>query len=91
MTLRITIRYSAQARQAVGQDAEVVDLDRPSTVADLLTHLAERHPNASRLLLAGDGRPQSALLVFVADEQVGVARMLKDGEVVSILPPIAGG
>jgi MoaD family protein len=91
--MRITVRYSAQARQIVGRDSEVVELDAAKNVRDLLQHVAERHAGLRRLLLTDAGEPQSALLMFIDDEQIepGFQRSLTDGAVISILPPIAGG
>ena len=92
-TMRITVRYSAQARQIVGRDSEPMEFDRPATVRDLLSHLAERHTALRGLLVTAQGEPQAALLVFIGDEQVepGFTRALREGDAVSILSPIAGG
>lgn len=91
--MKITVRYSAQARHAVGQAEEALVLDASLSVRELLVRLAERHANLRRLLLTEQGDPQPALLLFIRDEQVGgdSGRRLSDGDVVSILPPIAGG
>jgi molybdopterin converting factor small subunit len=91
--MRITIRYSAQARHAAGRDSEILDLAAPLPVHQLLVQLAERHSELRRLLLANSGTPHPSLLVFVGEEQFepGSPRLVQDGEIVSILPPIAGG
>ena len=92
--MHITIEYAAQARQAAGLGRERLELAEPQTVRDLLPQLARRHGEAlGRLLLTEDGEPQPALLLFVGDEQVppDARRELSSGDVVTILPPIAGG
>jgi len=91
--MRITIRYSAQARQAVGQDSESLQLDGPTSVRELLIRLSERHSGLRRLVTNDSGKPHPSLLLFVGEEQVDSdsPRALADGEVISILPPIAGG
>lgn len=95
MNLRITVHYSAQARQAAGTNAERVELPAPATLADLLTNLAERHTGLTRLML-GTCEPagaKPALLVFVGDRQVRLhdPSPLRDGDEVTLLPPISGG
>jgi molybdopterin converting factor small subunit len=92
--MQITIEYAAQAKQAAGTGRECLDLAPPLCVRDLLPQLARRHGEAlARLLLTADGAPQPALLVFVGDEQVApdAPRALRPGDVLTILPPIAGG
>ena len=92
--MHITIEYAAQAKQAAGTDREHLELALPQTVRDLLPQLARRHGEAlGRLLLTEDGEPQPALLVFIGDEQVPPdgRRELNPGDVLTIMPPIAGG
>lgn len=92
--MRITVQYTAQAKEAAGTASEPVDLTDGRTVRDLLVRLAEQHGDRLRkLLMDGDGKPHGAVLVVVGDEQVrpNDPRPLKDGDVVSILTPISGG
>jgi molybdopterin converting factor small subunit len=92
--VHITIEYAAQARQAAGTGRECLEVAPPQTVRDLLAQLARRHGEAlGRLLLTEDGEPQPALLLFVGDEQVPPddRRELTSGDVLTIMPPIAGG
>ena len=92
--MHITIEYAAQAKQAAGTGRECVEMTPPQTVRDLLPQLARRHGEAlGRLLLNEDGEPQPALLLFLGDEQVppDARRELNPGDVLTILPPIAGG
>jgi molybdopterin converting factor small subunit len=92
--MRVTVRYMTQLRSAAGTAAETVDIESPCTAADLVAHLAARHGDAlRRLLLGADGRPHPAVLVFVGDVQAGPGESvaLKDGDVVTLLSPVAGG
>jgi molybdopterin converting factor small subunit len=91
--VKITVKYQTQVKRAVGVGAEVVDLDGGS-LAQLLRQLGRRHGDAfSRLVLRGDGAPQESILVFVGDRQVASAGdvALSDGDVVTLLAPMAGG
>jgi len=92
--IRVAVRYMAQVRQAAGVSAEAVELGGPCPVGDLLARLAQRHgPPLGRLLLDRHGAPQPTLLVFVGNEQVvpGEQHLLADGDVVTVLSPMAGG
>jgi molybdopterin converting factor small subunit len=92
--MKVTVKYSAQARVATGLASEEIDLDGPLSVHDLVIRLARQHGSAfQRLALDAAGCPHPALLVAVGDEQVrpGDHRKLASGETVTIMTPIAGG
>jgi molybdopterin synthase sulfur carrier subunit len=84
-TVKIAVRYMAQLRRAAGTAIEQVELDAPCSAADLLKRLAEQHGLPFRALLP-------MVLLFVGDEQVGPETApLRDGDVVTVLTPMAGG
>jgi molybdopterin converting factor small subunit len=91
--MKVEVRYAAQVRHAAGRDAEVVELEGPCTARELVARLALSRPGLRGLLLDDSGGVQRALLLFVGDEQVDVevGRPLRDGDVVTILSPMAGG
>jgi molybdopterin converting factor small subunit len=92
--MKVSVRYMAQLRSAAGVAAETVDLDGPCTASELAAHLAARHGEAlRRLLLGANGRLSPIILVFLGDSQVGPAEplSLKDGDVITLLSPVAGG
>ena len=92
--IRISVRYMAQLKQAAGIASEEIELPAPAPARDILLLLGDRHGAPLRnLLLGADAVPQPTLLVFVGDQQVDLsdASSLKDGEVVTLLTPIAGG
>ena len=91
--MKITVKYMAQVKQAAGASSEVVELAGPCSVGECIARLAERHGEPlRRLLLEADGQVQPALLLFVGEEQVEPeTAALVDGDVVTILAPMAGG
>jgi molybdopterin converting factor small subunit len=92
--MKITIHYMAQLRQAAGTGSEQIEIDRACSVRELACRLADRHgDHLRRLLLDAGGQLQPTNLFFVGDMQVqpSDAVALKDGDVVTVLSPIAGG
>jgi len=65
------------------------------TLADLLTDLDERHPGLRGGLVTDDGELHRFVNVYVNDEDVrflgSISTPLADGDVVTILPAVAGG
>jgi molybdopterin converting factor small subunit len=92
--MKVTVRYSAQARAATGLSSEEIELDEPTTVHDLVVRLSRQHGSAfRRLALDANGCPHPSLLVAIGDDQVrpGDHRRLAQGETVTIITPISGG
>jgi molybdopterin converting factor small subunit len=92
--MRVAVKYLAQVRQAAGCASEAVEVDGGCSAGDLVRRLAERHGEPLRRLLLGPaGAPHDSLLVFVGDEQVRfpAQHRLHDGDVVTVLTPMAGG
>jgi molybdopterin converting factor small subunit len=84
----------AQLKEAAGASAEQVEVGPDDTAAELLRRLAEAHGERLRgLLLDAAGRPQPTILLFHGDEQVrpDQALRLRDGDVLTLLSPMAGG
>jgi molybdopterin converting factor small subunit len=67
----------------------------PGTVADVLGQLAQWHPQLVHRLLAPDGGLRPYVNVFIGRANVrglqGLATDVPAGEVISILPAVAGG
>jgi molybdopterin synthase sulfur carrier subunit len=80
----VRILYFAGLRDAVGLSEESLDLPAAvSTVADLCGHLAVRHAAyAARRGHVSVARNES----FAEDDE-----RLADGDVVALIPPVAGG
>jgi molybdopterin converting factor small subunit len=91
--MRIGIRYMAQIKMAAGVAIEVLDLPGPTLVGQVLAALAERHAGIRPLLLTDQGRVQPTLLLFLGDEQITADQEAprRDGDVLTILTPMAGG
>ena len=83
----VTVRYWAAAKQAAGVAEEVLTA---GTLAELLAAVLARHPAAPAL---GGVLARSSFLID--GEQAGTRPpegvILREGAVVEVLPPFAGG
>lgn len=82
--MTIVLLYFAAVRELVGKDEERVALPEDvRTIADLATFLGKRHPSL-------DGRLGAVRFarneVFATNDEA-----LADGDVVALIPPVAGG
>jgi MoaD family protein len=66
-----------------------------NTVGELLNALTQKYPQLKRHLFSEDGNLRSFVNIYVNDEDIryldGGNTSVKDGDVVSIVPAIAGG
>lgn len=94
--MKVQVRYTAQLRAVVGRSDEEVELPEGVTLRELLVHLARRSDReaASHLVTEAE-QVRPSLLVVVNDAAapagVAAATTLQAGDVVTLMPPIAGG
>ncbi len=78
--------------QADGQATVAVD---GATVSEVFNTLIERYPGLRENLLAADGNLHKFVNVYKDDDDIryldGLDTKLADGDVLSILPAVAGG
>jgi molybdopterin converting factor small subunit len=94
--MRLRVQYSAQLRTAVGRPHDELELPDGSSLAGLLDHLASSldEAAAAHLITPGGGFRQSLLIVVndsAAPVHAAADTELRHGDVVLLLPPIAGG
>lgn len=89
----VTIRVPTTLRPLTGGKAEVEV--EGSTVGEAFAALDEAHPGFRSRLLDDDGNLRRFVNVFVDDEDVrfmeGLATPVPEGNVVAIVPAVAGG
>ena len=90
---KATIKVPTPLRSFAGGQSEVAV--EGSTVGGLIRQLAEVHPALRRHLFSPDGQLRNFVTLYLNDEDVRYlqrdATPVKDGDVVSIVPAIAGG
>ena len=76
-------------------DGEKAVEGKGDTLADLFADLDSRHTGLRDRLIGGDGSLNRFVNVYLNDEDVrflgGVQTPMSDGDVVTILPAVAGG
>ncbi len=81
MTIRLSVLYFAQVREATGVSSEMIAMTINSTLAELVNKVVDIHPRIF------DFRFQ----VAVNRKKVGSKSRLKNGDEVAIFPPVTGG
>ena len=81
--MRVRVRYFSAHRDAAGVDEEDVDAPDGATVAELLSVLEDRHPRLREL--------RDDTVVSVNKGMGRLAAVLREGDEVTLIPPVAGG
>jgi len=91
--MAVTVRIPTQLRSLSG-DASEVQVEA-ATVADALKALESQFPGFGERLFDDKGELRRFVNVFVADEDIrflnGTDTVIEAGQVVSIIPAVAGG
>lgn len=83
MPMRVKMLYFGPARDASGRAEEVLSLEEGSSVRSLLDRVSEEHAKLRRM--------RGSVKVAVNEEIAKGDEVLEDGDVVALLPPVAGG
>ena len=90
--MAIEVRVTATLRTLVGSKAVEVE---GGTIGELLEHADARFPGFRDQISGDDGELHRFVNIFLNDEDIryleSLATPVKDGDVVSILPALAGG
>jgi molybdopterin synthase catalytic subunit len=81
--MKVQVLYFAVVRERLGLDSEPIDLPDGGTGETLLAELARRHPPLAGL--------RHALKLAINEEFAPLDRRLAEGDVVALIPPVAGG
>ena len=81
--MKITVRYFAIVREALGRSTEIREAPDGSTAGDLLALVTAEAPR-----LAGLGK---SMMLMVNEEYVEPGVVLHDGDEFAIIPPVSGG
>ena len=91
--MAVTIKLPTILRKFAGNEARVSA--EGATLAEVLKDLESRYPGITKNVIAADGGLHRFINVYVNDEDVRYLGALEtpvaDGDIVSILPAVAGG
>ena len=91
--MSVEVKIPTILRQHTGGEARLTG--EGGTLRDVLTDLDERHPGFLARVVADDGSLHRFVNVYVNEEDVRYLGALEtevgDGDIVSILPAVAGG
>ncbi len=93
MTATATVRIPTSLRGLTDGSSEV---EVPTgQVRSALDELTTRYPDLGERLLGDDGKPRRFINIFVAEDDIrfldGLETVVTEGQVVTILPAVAGG
>lgn len=93
--MKLRVQYMSQLRTVVGQSEEAVEVPDACHLSELLGRLAERHVAAKSHFVTETGQPRPSLLIVINEAAVSArdaaTTELHSNDVVTLLPPIAGG
>jgi molybdopterin converting factor subunit 1 len=81
--MHVRMLYFGQARDASGKNEEAFSVAPGTTVASLLERASGRHEKLAKL--------KPTLKLALNEEMADGDEQLKEGDVVAVLPPVAGG
>lgn len=81
--MKITLRYFASVREAIGRSAESREAADGATARDLLDALVAEHPPLAAM--------RGSLLLMVNQDYVDPTVELHDGDEFVLVPPVSGG
>ena len=83
MPIRVTVLYFGQTRDESGTAKETFSLPPGSSVRSVVERVTDRHPGVRRVI--------RSVQVAVNEALAALDDRLEDGDVVALLPPVAGG
>ena len=85
--MKVNILYFAKLREAVGVEAEILEINENSKVSDLLNFLQNREEKWSEYF----NDKKNLLRVAINQKIVDSDHFISDGDEIAIFPPVTGG
>ena len=81
--MKVKVLYFSSIKDKIGKKEEELELKEQTTVSKLIDILKEKYPHISEYI--------SRVMIAVNEDYVEENYLLKDGDVVAIIPPVSGG
>jgi len=94
--IRIEVRFYAYFREITGKYSESIILEEGSTINDALKLIIDKYgDHMRRFILNDEGQIRNNITIAINAQKIDRAHLgdytLNDGDVLVIIPPIAGG
>ena len=91
--MKLTIQLLGQARQLATSERLEIDVPEGTTVDDLLPAVLEGADQRLTTVLSHDQKLRRSVMAILRDETIDPAEadLLKEGDELSLLPPMSGG
>lgn len=91
--MKLTIQLLGQARQLATSERLEIDVPEGTTVDDLLPAVLEGADQRLATVLSHDQKLRRSVMAILRDETIDPAEagLLKEGDELSLLPPMSGG
>jgi|Deesub1362B_J571_1020462.scaffolds.fasta_scaffold00005_245 molybdopterin synthase sulfur carrier subunit len=90
----VRIKYFASVREFMGKKDDVVEINEPKYVIDILNDLKGKEGKLSDLLM-DKGQLKKIYKVMINGRDIefldGIKTKVRDGDEISIFPPVGGG
>ena len=81
--ITVDIKLFAYARELVGEKHISIDVEEGITIEGLMDRIIDEHPSLESI--------KENLIIAVNKTTVRPDKVLKDGDEIALLPPVAGG
>lgn len=81
--MKIRLLFFAVLRDIAGRDEKVIDVPEGTRAGDVWLRLRDRHPELRDYI-----QPP---MIAVNESYVGAEELLRDGDELAFIPPVAGG
>jgi molybdopterin synthase sulfur carrier subunit len=92
--MKITIKFFARFRERLGSEIEI-EIDEGTRLGDLIRHVAERDLEGYKAIFDSKGSFRTHVIIMTNGKRLGheeaEQRLLGDGDLIAIFPPVAGG
>ncbi len=96
LKMKVKVKYFTFLRELIGRREEEYKFEKELTLEELIGHIAEKYgKEAKEYLFEKDGRLKETLSFLVNGKSItslnGPKTMLKEGDIIAIIPPVGGG
>jgi MoaD family protein len=89
--VKVRVKYFARVKEETSLGEEEFELSSGEKLSELLQRVLQKHPSLKSILLDEKGELKKGYQLFKNGKNSLKDEVLSDGDVVAIIPPVAGG